>query len=108
MSVNKLESPRLLALACGVINMRTFKIECPECKSPAIIKKTHWVDKKLGVLYCGCTEVECGHTFVFHAQFSPTLSPSGMAGAKLRKFLIARLTPEERQIALDLLQGQAS
>ncbi|WP_249415496.1 ogr/Delta-like zinc finger family protein [Enterobacter roggenkampii] len=32
---------------------------------------------------CACTEVECGHTFVFNASFSHTLSPSGMTGNKL-------------------------
>ncbi|WP_426763641.1 ogr/Delta-like zinc finger family protein [Hafnia paralvei] len=91
-----------------MINMRTFKIECPECKSPAIIKKTHWVDKKLGVLYCACTEVECGHTFVFHAQFSHTLSPSGLTCNKVVKLMIDSLKPDEKQFALDLLNGHAS
>ncbi|ECK6022114.1 transcriptional regulator, partial [Salmonella enterica] len=54
------------------------------------------------------TEVECGHTFVFNAQFSHTLSPSGLTGNKLVKFLIDRLKPEERQFALDLLNGQTA
>ncbi|EBB0158280.1 transcriptional regulator [Salmonella enterica] len=91
-----------------MVNMRVFKIKCPECDSPAIIRKSDWKDKKLADLYCACTEVECGHTFVFNAQFSHTLSPSGLTGNKLVKFLIDRLKPEERQFALDLLNGQTA
>ncbi|MDM2943306.1 ogr/Delta-like zinc finger family protein [Citrobacter sp. Cm038] len=91
-----------------MVNMRVFKIKCPECGSPDIIRKSDWKDKKLADLYCACTEVECGYTFVFNAQFSHTLSPSGLTGNKLVKFLIDRLKPEERQFALDLLNGQTA
>lgn len=106
MNVISLKSSPLLAMACGVVNMRVFKIKCPECGQPAIIRKSDWKDKKLADLYCACTEVECGHTFVFNASFSHTLSPSGLAGNKLVKFLIDRLKPEEKQMAIDLLTGQ--
>ncbi|EOC9731190.1 ogr/Delta-like zinc finger family protein [Enterobacter kobei] len=104
MNVISLKSSPLLAMACGVVNMRVFKIKCPECGQPAIIRKSDWKDKKLADLYCACTEVECGHTFVFNASFSHTLSPSGLTGNRLVKFLIDRLKPEERQFALDLLK----
>ncbi|EPA1039730.1 TPA: ogr/Delta-like zinc finger family protein [Enterobacter bugandensis] len=70
-----------------------------------MIRKSDWKDKKLADLYCACTEVECGHTFVFNASFSHTLSPSGLTGNKLVKFLIDRLKLEERQFALNLLNG---
>lgn len=105
MNVIKLKSSPLLSMACGMVNMRVFKINCPECGSPATIRKSDWKDKKLADLYCACTEVECGHTFVFNACFSHTLSPSGLTGNKLVKFLIDGLKPEERQFALDLLKG---
>ncbi|WP_334351387.1 ogr/Delta-like zinc finger family protein [Enterobacter bugandensis] len=71
-----------------------------------MIRKSDWKDKKLADLYCACTEVECGHTFVFNASFSHTLSPSGLTGNKLVKFLIDRLKLEERQFALNLLNGK--
>ena len=105
MSTNELKSSPLLALACGVVNMRIFKINCPECGSPAIIRKSDWKDKKLADLYCACSEVECGHTFVFNATFSHSLSPSGLTGNKLVKFIIDQLKPDERQIALELLSS---
>lgn len=107
MNVISLKSSPLLAMACGVVNMRVFKIKCPECGQPAIIRKSDWKDKKLADLYCACTEVECGHTFVFNASFSHTLSPSGLTGNKLVKFLIDRLTTEERQFTLELLNNNS-
>ena len=106
MNVITLKSSPLLAMACGMVNMRVFKIKCPECGQPAIIRKSDWKDKKLADLYCACTEVECGHTFVFNVSFSHTLSPSGLSGNKLVKALLERLKPDERQLALDLLQTQ--
>ena len=107
MTKNKLKSPQYLALACGVLNMRLFKISCPECDAPAIIRKSEWKSKHLADLYCACSEVECGHTFVFNATYSHTLSPSGLTGNGLVKALLERLKPDERQFALDLLQGHA-
>jgi predicted RNA-binding Zn-ribbon protein involved in translation (DUF1610 family) len=107
MNVISLKSSPLLAMACGVVNMRVFKIKCPECGQPAIIRKSDWKDKKLADLYCACTEVECGHTFVFNASFSHTLSPSGLTGNRLVKFLIDRLTTEERQFTLELLNNNS-
>ncbi|WP_411705636.1 ogr/Delta-like zinc finger family protein [Edaphovirga cremea] len=86
--------------------MRIFKIRCPECGAPAIIRKSEWKDVKLADLYCACSEVECGHTFVFNASYSHSLSPSGLTGNKLVKMLIERLGRDERQMMLDLLQGQ--
>jgi len=108
MTVDKLKSSPLLALACGVVNMRIFKINCPECGSPAIIRKSDWKDKKLADLYCACSEVECGHTFVFNATFSHSLSPSGLTGNKLIQMLLNKLSPEEKQCALDFLQYNKS
>ncbi|UAN50096.1 ogr/Delta-like zinc finger family protein [Serratia sp. JSRIV002] len=107
MSIIKLKSSPLLTLACGVVNMRIFKINCPECNAPAIIRKTEWKNKELADLYCACSDVECGHTFVFNATYSHSLSPSGLTGNKLVKALLERLKPDERQFALDLLQGHA-
>lgn len=104
MSKYLLKSPKLIEFSFGVVNMRIFKINCPECRSPAIIRKTEWKDKKVADLYCACSEVECGHTFVFNAIYSHSLSPSGLTGNKLVKFLLDSLKPDERQIALDYLQ----
>lgn len=89
----------------GFKNMRQLKIKCPACHAPAIIRKTVWVhDTDLANLYCSCTRVECGKTWVSSLAYSHGLSPSGLTESNLVKELLARLRPEERQMALDLLQ----
>lgn len=54
--------------------MRVFKIKCPECEAPAIIRKSEWKDKKVADLYCACSDVECGHTFV-QCDLFPFIKP---------------------------------
>lgn len=89
----------------GAINMRVLKLFCPECKSPAVIRRSVSKDDKFSDLYCACSNVECGHTYVLNLTFSHTLSPSSMATDRLVKELVGQLSPEQRQFALDLLQA---
>ena len=56
--------------------MRVMKVYCPVCEARAVIKKTARKHKELSDLYCACTDVECGHTFVMNMTFSHTISPS--------------------------------
>ncbi len=88
-------------------NMRVMKILCTECGANAVIRKTARKHRQIADLYCACSDVECGHTFVMNVTFSHTLSPSGLTGSKLVKALLERLRPDERQFALDLLQQQS-
>nr|WP_241169277.1 ogr/Delta-like zinc finger family protein [Serratia marcescens] len=83
-----------------------MKVYCPECGANSIISKTNRKDPKLSDLYCQCTDVECGHTFVMNLTFSHTISPSARVGNSLVKSLLSLLRPDEKQMALDLLQGQ--
>ncbi|HGM7112727.1 ogr/Delta-like zinc finger family protein [Serratia marcescens] len=85
---------------------RVIRVLCTECGSPAIVSKTNRKTPHFSDLYCQCTEVECGHTFVMNMTFSHTLSPSARSGRGLVKSLLSLLRPEDKQIALDLLQGQ--
>lgn len=85
---------------------RNPKVICTECNAPAIISKTNRKTAQFADLYCQCTDVECGHTFVMNMTFSHTLSPSARSGRGLVKSLLSLLRPEDKQIALDLLQGQ--
>lgn len=86
--------------------MRVLKITCPDCQAKAIIRKTNRKHPELSDIYCQCSDVECGHTFVMNLTFSHTLSPSARSGNALLKKLIGLITPEERQMALDLLQAK--
>ncbi|MGK7630904.1 ogr/Delta-like zinc finger family protein, partial [Salmonella enterica] len=46
--------------------MRVLKIECPECGSKAVIRKTNRKHRQIADIYCACSDVECGHTFVMN------------------------------------------
>ncbi len=65
--------------------MRVLKIECPECGSKAVIRKTNRKHRQIADIYCACADVECGHTFVMNLTFSHTLSPSAKTVTRLCK-----------------------
>lgn len=77
--------------------MRAFKIHCGKCNERANIRKTVWTTYEVGNLYCACTNVECGHTFVMSISFSHTLSPSALDTDGVVKTLIDCLSPEQRK-----------
>lgn len=85
--------------------MRVLKLFCPECKSPAVIRKSVPKGDRFNDLYCACSNVECGHTYVLELTYARQLSPSALAGDKLVKALVGQLSPEQRQFALNLLQA---
>lgn len=87
--------------------MRVLKIECPECGSKAVIRKTNRKHRELADIYCACADVECGHTFVMNLTFSHTLSPSAKTGDMLIQKIVSTMTPEQKQITLNLLQPTA-
>ena len=88
--------------------MRVLKIKCPDCGSPAIIKKTNRKHREIADIYCACADVECGHTFVMNLTFSHTLSPSAKSGDAMLQQLITNMSPEQKQFTLDLLQAASA
>ncbi len=88
--------------------MRVLKIICPECGAKAVIRKTNRMHREIADIYCSCADVECGHTFVMKLTFSHTISPSAKTGDILLQTVINNLNPQQRQYALDLLQGSAA
>ncbi|CNJ35872.1 Phage transcriptional activator%2C Ogr/delta [Yersinia rohdei] len=66
--------------------------------------KTNRKHSHIADLYCACTNLECGHTFVMNATFSHTLSPSALTHSRLIKDLVDHISPQERQEAIRLLQ----
>ncbi|MEB7742756.1 ogr/Delta-like zinc finger family protein [Escherichia coli] len=83
--------------------MRVFKSRCPDCGATAVIRKTDWKTLKLADLYCSCSDVKCGHTFVCTMSFSHTLSPGARSGRNMVKFMVDTMCPEDRRYALELL-----
>lgn len=60
--------------------MRVMKVTCPECGEKAVISKVTPRDRLATDIYCACTNVECGHTYVVNLTFSHSLSPSQKQG----------------------------
>lgn len=87
--------------------MAQLKITCSKCGARMHIRKSVWKTPQFADLYCTCTNVECSETGVFNVTWSHAISPSGLEGKGLIKALLERLRPDERQMALDLLQGHA-
>ncbi|EGM9481286.1 ogr/Delta-like zinc finger family protein [Escherichia coli] len=87
--------------------MRIFNARCPDCGAPAVIRKTDWKTPELADLYCACSDVECGHTFVCTMTFSHTLSPGARSGRNMVKFLVDAMRPEDRRYALELLSRRS-
>ncbi|EBV2165157.1 transcriptional regulator [Salmonella enterica subsp. enterica serovar Wangata] len=85
--------------------MRVMKVYCPVCEARAVIKKTARKHKELSDLYCACTDVECGHTFVLNLTFSHTLSPSAKTGDLMVQKLLNSLSAEQKQMTLVLLKA---
>ncbi len=85
--------------------MRVLKIECPECKSNAVIRKTNRKHRDISDIYCSCADVECGHTFVMNLTFSHTISPSAKTGELLIHKVISGMSEEQKQLTLKLLQA---
>ncbi|MGT3196502.1 ogr/Delta-like zinc finger family protein [Yersinia enterocolitica] len=85
--------------------MRKQKARCHCCGAQAIIEKTAWKTDDYADVYYRCTRLECGHTWVMNLAYTHTLVPSGLQNGML-KFFIERMRPEEKQLALELLQVQ--
>jgi len=83
--------------------MRVMKMICPECLAIAMIRKTNRKHPQLADVYCSCTNVECGHTFVMTVAFSHTLSPSALKGLGRVKELIDAMPEQDREKALEFL-----
>ncbi|UVA78024.1 ogr/Delta-like zinc finger family protein [Pandoraea commovens] len=46
-------------------------------------------------LYCACTKIECGHTFMSLVEVVRTLSPSGTPNPEIAKQLAGRSVASE-------------
>ena len=51
--------------------MRVLKIECPECGSKAVIRKTNRKHRQIADIYCACADVE----FCYEPDFFPHSQP---------------------------------
>lgn len=62
---------------CGIGGkVVAMRINCPECDSKAYISSRKTLSREVTDIYCSCSSVECGHTFVSTLSFKHTISPS--------------------------------
>lgn len=83
--------------------MRMIKMVCPVCQTVAKIGKTNRKHPQLYDVYCYCSNINCGHSFVMNVTFSHSVSPSALNGQGRVKALIDALPAEEREKALEIL-----
>ncbi|GME29667.1 MULTISPECIES: ogr/Delta-like zinc finger family protein [unclassified Pantoea] len=79
---------------------------CPVCLTNATIRKTNRKPPQLSDVYCQCTNLECGHTFVMNVSFSHTISPSALVGDGRVRELLNALGQDERKQVLALLREE--
>lgn len=84
--------------------MRIMRVYCQECGSVAKVKKTHRKHPYISDIYCACTDVECGHTFVMNMTFSHTISPSAKTHGHVIKSMIDGIAPDKRKEMIDMLK----
>ena len=76
-----------------------MRVYCPECESKAYINTRKNLTIQVTDLYCSCSSVECGHTFVSTLSFKHTISPSKKQGLGLLSQLLKEL-PEAKLKAI--------
>ncbi|WP_348635837.1 ogr/Delta-like zinc finger family protein [Cupriavidus sp. AcVe19-1a] len=67
-----------------------MKMNCPHCGAVAHIRSSRTVSRMTRELYCQCTNLTCGHTFVGLVEVVRTLSPSSNPDPEIAKQLAAR------------------
>lgn len=85
--------------------MSTSRIYCTACGHAAVIRKINRKYRELADIYCACSNVECGHTFVMNLIFSHTISPSAMDCGHIYKAFVDGVKPEDREMIIAMLKG---
>ena len=80
-----------------------MRVACRECGCLGRITKTNRISLDYQVIYCQCTDAECGHTWKAEVAFCHTLSPSAKTAEQLVLDLVQSLSPGGRQLVLTQL-----
>ena len=83
-----------------------MRVICPEsdCESPARITNRNQLSPAVADLYCQCTNVFCGHTFVAKLAYSHTLNPSKKRTDQLLFDFVAKMSATERRALVDQVE----
>jgi len=80
--------------------MRVF---CKHCSNKARITSTDRISNDFARLYCQCSDVKCGHTFVMELGFSHTLNPPVSIVDQLLIERMRKMPVEKQRELLDLM-----
>lgn len=67
-----------------------MRMDCPHCGSKSSIRTSRPVSRMTRELYCQCTNLDCGHTFVSLVEVVRTLSPSSIPDPDIARQLAGR------------------
>lgn len=80
-----------------------MKVNCKVCGEKGRIASRDELSLEFARLYCQCSSVKCGHTWVANLTFSHTLSPSAQAVDRLLFDRLRSLSKVEQRDLLDQL-----
>ncbi|SDC10155.1 Ogr/Delta-like zinc finger [Cupriavidus sp. YR651] len=86
-----------------------MRMDCPHCGSKSNIRSSRPVSRMTRELYCQCTNLDCGHTFVSLVEVVRTLSPSSIPDPDIARQLAGRsanAVPARDQVAIQPLSAQ--
>lgn len=92
-----------------------MRMDCPHCGSKASIRTSRPVSRMTRELYCQCTNLDCGHTFVSLVEVVRTLSPSSIPDPDIARQLAGRssaggvpptILPQSSQLPSHLRPGK--
>lgn len=67
-----------------------MRMNCPHCGSKSSIRTSRPISRMTRELYCQCTNLNCGHTFVSLVEVVRTLSPSCIPDPDIARQLAGR------------------
>lgn len=73
-----------------------MRINCPHCKSKAIITNSSPVTDKVKDLYANCTNPDCGARFVSVVEYKYDISPSKKKIKSAIEELIMAMSPRDK------------
>ncbi|KAB2518418.1 ogr/Delta-like zinc finger family protein [Pseudomonas sp. GXM4] len=80
-----------------------MRVYCSVCASKGRISLRDELSLEFARLYCQCSSVKCGHTWVANLTFSHTLSPSAQTVDRLLFDRLRALTPDKQRDLFDQL-----
>ena len=78
-----------------------MQVDCKECGSKSRITSRNKLGDTVSDLYCQCTNVKCGHTFVMTLSFNHTITPSATQVNQFLFEFVKNLPPEQKKALLN-------